>query len=412
MSVLLSVLPLLLPSVDAQGIPSGGSIVSVFGHPAGAEGLWLVQANGAEQQITGLATAGSAGTSVNSVQLDPVDDRIWIGGINDNGNTSGQVNWIRVSATNTVAQFRQHAQTGTGQSVAGITFDDNGNPIVVSGRNNVGGGVFRIDRATGASTRIASLPNGLHNAITRDPTGNLYLGIFDTVLGAGGGEVYRMQKNPDCTFQAPVLLGTLPDPRTTAVEWARDPLNGGNDVLVLTTFGPMFELSAMGGTPTLLTRIGQLNWVELDNRLDRFLLIDDGSYGSEVFTLTRDYATAALHARLLNAGAGVTSCIDINDDEFGDIRVIPACPVRDVPVDIEMGVSCPPGQIAVLHIVAPVAVPIVVAMAPSLGRVFTKIPGLIVPAALPPGALVLQAACFDPVSATLTVGRPLSWPAN
>ncbi|MEZ5966427.1 MAG: hypothetical protein R3F56_21505 [Planctomycetota bacterium] len=408
----LFLLSLLVPAAAAQGIPRGDAIVSAFSHPAGTEGLWRVSSGGITTQILGLGLAGSAGTGVNSVQLDPIDDRVWIGGINSNGDTSGQVNWIRLSAGGTVAQFSQHGSTGLPLSIAGITFDDNGNPVVASGRASGGGGIFRIDRATGASTRIASLANGLHNAITRDDSGNLYLGIFDTVVGAGGGEIYRMAKNPDCSYRAPSLLGTVSVPQVSSVAWCRDPSGGSNDVLLVTTFGSTFEMPATGGAARIIPAIGFLNWVDLDRGANRFLMPDDGSGPSNVFSLTRDYSTAALHASLFAGTAGTLSCIDSNDDPAAELAAIPACPARDVPVTVELGVSCPPGQLAIVHIVAPVSVPLLVAPAPGHGRVFVQLPGVVVPTGFPPGSLVLQAACFDPVGNSLVVGRPVGWPAN
>jgi hypothetical protein len=177
---------LLAGAAPAQnsGVPRGQAIVSVISNIGVSQGLWLSARTGTCTAVTGLSAAGSPGFGVNSVQLDPVDDRIWLGGINSNGNTAGQVNWCRIdNSTNTVTQWMAHGTVAGGGSITGLAFDDDGNPIASSGTTT--GGVFRISRsAGGAGANLPGYPiaTGTHNAVARDASGNLYVGMFRTGL--------------------------------------------------------------------------------------------------------------------------------------------------------------------------------------------------------------------------------------
>jgi len=400
----------LVSSALAQGVPYDQCIVSNFANIAPCEGLMIVSRTGTVTNVTGLLAAGSAGNGVNAVRMDPIDDRIWLGGINQNGNTPRQVNWCRIGPANTVTQFSQHATVpGTSTSISAIAFDDNGNPVVTSGTLASGGGVYRVSRSTPANvTLITQIATGTHNAICRDPAGNMYLGMT-------GGAIHKLVKNLDGSFQAPVLLGTIAGaPTVSGITWA--PIAPNNEVLV-TTFGAVgnnvFRLPANGGAPVVAPTTFQApNWIEYDRRHDDFLLASGGINPDEVIRMTR--ANASNQVCILAAGGdtGSPSFIDSNDDANHDIRAVPMIlNGTAAPFNLELCASAPPGDLVFLGMSAPFGQLFGFGVAPANGRVHVTLPN-IQSAGLPPNIFTFVAASINVSTNALTVGVPLLWPSN
>ncbi len=397
----------------AQGVPRYEAVVSIVANINGSEGLWLASRSRACAAISGLAAAGSAGFGVSSVQLDPCDDRIWLGGINSNGNTTGQVNSIRINGTAAAggvvapSSFVQHAIVPSGSSVAGITFDDNGDPIVVSGSSRAGG-VFRINRCApgAAAVLIGQVPSGTHNAICRDLRGNLYVGMF------GVGQVWCMTKNPDCTYAAPVLHGTVPVTSVSGIEWCPD---SGGGQLFITTFGvvgnAIFKMPATpcggGGVAVVASAtVGSLNYNDYDVNNNDFWQCGAGVDPDLVETMTVA-GVNTLVCTLGGGSVGLPSCIDVSDCVNAETGAIPDCPARGSLICLDLSTCCNPGDLAVIHLISPVSVPIIIAPVGPNGRLSVKF-NVTLPPGFPAGALVFASAC---VSATgLNIGPFKRWP--
>ncbi len=384
----------------AAQVPPRSAIVSVIANVNGSEGLWLVDRGGTCTAITGLVSAGSAGSGVNSVQLDPVDNRIWLGGINSNGNTAGQVNSILLNGT-TVTGFVQHGTTGFTSSIAGIAFDDNGNPMAAAGTASTGG-VLRIPRGGGAAALIANIgTTQTHNAICRDPSGNLYVGMF------GSGEVYLLPELPGCTYGPPVLLGVAPVTTIYGLEW----VPGSPAELFITTAGAVgnafFRMPATGGTPVVASATaGSRNWVEYDRTAGDMWLVTAGIDPDNVYTVT----TAGVETLVCPLGTGSIgspSGIDTSDCLPAETNIVPQCVTAGQNIVFEFGTCCAPGAAAGIFLISPAVVPLAVGTTGANGRLSGSFP-VTVPAGLVPGSLVFVSACLD--NGVLTVGQPAVWP--
>ena len=388
----------------AQSAPYLGGVSSVISNLTPSEGLWYTDASGNSTPITGLLAAGSAGNGVSALRMDPIDDRIWLGGTNNGGNTAGQINWIRVTGS-AVTQFSQHANTGTASSIAAIEFDDNGNPIVA-----VATGIYRVDRnVPGLATLIASVGSGSSNALTKDDAGNLYIGQ------ATAGVVYVMTKNADGSFQPPVSIGAVPT--TTIVGVAFVPTNGVDpDQIYVTTTGTagnnIYRMPAAGGSATAVTTPNpSLNWCEYDRNRDNVVVVQTGPT-DRLFLLDRAGTERAL-STFGNGAVGSPTAVDINDRIEDAITVVPMRLNGSVaPFDLECGVTVRPGSLAVIGILSPSVEILGLGVAGPDGRYSFRLPNVNLGYAIPPGALSLAAASLNPVTGAINIGTAVNWPAN
>jgi len=410
-----------LVSTAAAQVGRGEAIVSQFANLAPMEGLLKVNRNGTATPVTGLALTARASNDINSIQLDPVNNRIWIGGITA---SAGRLDSFEVSAANAVVNFAANGNIGTGGSIAAITFDDNGNPILASGTiSTVGtGGIFKVDRKTSTVTRIvggATWPGlaGTANAISRDATGNLYLGV------AGSAQIWRIPADANGNYTvAPVLLGTSTptSPQTTisAVEYA--PAAGTRPARVWwTTFGAAGQavgyLPATGGASTAVGTIGgnnAPNWIDYDELVGDFWITTGGINPDEIYRM--DHAGVhALIAQVPPAGAnGSPSASDANDCPAGEVNIVPNfMAIPTATFDLEMGTCCVPGEVAAVALVSPAFLLISNGIVGTDGRIHVKIPNLTL-AAGTPGILTFQAACINRVGPVLRLGAPKRWPRN
>ncbi len=398
------------PALNAQGVPYDSSVVGVTNNVSPSEGIWLADRTGASVAVTGLLAAGSAGSGVNAVQIDPIDGRVWLGGINSNGQTSNQVNWIRITGT-VVSQFVQHATLPYAalSSVAAIAFDDNANPIACGSTAANAGGVFRVNRKLGGvATNIGSVASGTHNAICTDGAGNLYVGMFTA------GQVHVMLKNPDCSFQPPVLLGSVAVTSISGITFV--PAAGATpDELWISTFGAagamLFRMPKTGGPGVAVANTStSSNWCEYDRRHDDVLLAI--SAPDNVEKVLRTGANSVLNA--IQAGnVGTLSYIDVNNAVDGNVVVAPMCLNGGLgPFDLELGITCPPGSIAIVGTGFPSVVVLGFGLAGADGRFSVTIPGITLGAPLAPASLGFLGACLDLGTGNLTIGAPVFWPAN
>lgn len=403
-----SVIPILLccclsAAVGSQGVPAGDAILSVSRNLPPSEGLGILAANGTFRHAPGLLAAGSAGAGVGAVRLDPVDDRIWIGGTDNGGDTRGQVNFVRLSSTGSVAQFAKHAFIGSLLTIEGITFDDQGNPIVVAGSATNGGGIYCIDRHTGAWTRLGSAPLDTHSGITRSPEGDLFVGTRD-LNWFGYGGIYRMYRNPDCTYQPMALISTGILRQLSGLAWAPALQLGGRSVLALAD-RYLFEMPISGGR-ALFVSAELVDEIDYDRGQNRFVL----ATGAQVQAVSRDYLTTSWRTSLSGVGVEAISGIDVNDDVDNEITVLPACPRRATPITVEFGVRCKPGYIVALFLAGPRGpqpVLILSGQAPSHGRVWIKFERVVIP---PWANFNVAAACYDPTTNRVTFSQGVAWP--
>jgi hypothetical protein len=406
---LVCVAGLLVAPALAQTVPLGQSIVSVIANVAPGEGLWLFdRATGASSPITGLVAAGSVGSGVNAIAMDPIDDRIWLGGINNNGNTANQLNWIRLTGS-VFSQFQQFATIAPSspQSIAAIVFDDNANPVFCAGTASVFGGVFRADRRTGVVTSLGAVASGTHNALAKDAAGNIYVGMF------GNGQVHVLTKNPDGSFQPPVLFGTVSNTSIFGLAFA--PADGIRaDEMFVACGGPATPLVsvipiATGGAGTAVTTTQTLfNWIEYDQRNNDLLLAQTSP--DRVIRLARAGGDVVL-GNIGSSNIGTPSCLDSNDAFDGQTMVAPMILNGGLgPFDLELSTTAPPGSLVLIGTVAPSVQVLTVGIAGVDGRVFVKFPNLSLGASLPAASFQFLSAWFDS-TLTLHLGGTVFWPA-
>jgi hypothetical protein len=383
-------------------VPHGSSVIGVIANVAPGEGLFLADRAGGNVAVTGLLAAGSATSNVNAVALDPIDDRVWIATSSNN-----QLNWLRITGS-TVSQFQQFGTAGTTTSIAAITFDANANPIVCFGTGATGG-LFRFDRTLGgAGVLIGGVPGTTaHNAICRDPAGNLYAGMFN-------GQVHVFLQNPDGTYQAPTLVGTTATASISGIAFA--PADGVNpDELWITTFGAagnqLFRMPAAGGAGVAVANsLAGCNWIDYD-RSQNDLLVATQAGLDRFMQVDRSTGLDTQLSQIQAGNAGVPASNDCNDAAFAATRVAPMILNGAVgPFDLEIGTSAPPGTLAVVGVGAPFVSILGVAVVGADGRLNVSFPGITLAGPIAPGTLTFLAAYFD-ASFNLVVGAPVAWPA-
>jgi hypothetical protein len=408
---LLALLPVLCVAgiAPAQSVPWRQAVVSVISNVAPSEGIWFVdRATGSSVPITGLLAAGSPGNGISAIAMDPVDDRIWLGGINNNGNTGNQLNWIRCTGT-AVTQWTQFATVAmtTSSSINAILFDDNGNPVFCGGTAAGQGGVFRADRRTGgAATLIGAVASGTHNALAKDSAGNLYVGMF------GNGQIHQLVKNPDGSFQPPAPWGTVTGVNIFGLAFA--PADGVHpDQLFVVVGGPASPLVSVipvpaGGAGTAVaTTQTLLNWVEYDRRQNDLLSVQ--SAPDRMTAIARGGGDAVV-ASIGNTNIGTPTALDANDGAEGELVVVPALLNGGVgPFDLEVGMTAPPGSLALIALSAPFVDVLTLGVPAADGRLVWKLPNLALLGPLPPATLQFTAAWFD-TGFNLQTGAPVSWP--
>jgi hypothetical protein len=411
-SVHASVLVLALGSAALAQVPHGSAIVSNFTNAAPMEGVLLVDRSGSATPITGLAASIRANIDINSIQLDPCDDRVWIGGITG---SAGRVDTFTVNGS-AVAGVTAIGNLGNASSVSGIAFDVNGNAICSSGNIQTTGGLFRVDRKFGTITRIVGGPTwtgqaGTCNAVCSDPDGNLYFAVT-----LAPGTLYQLPLGPGGVYGAPVAVGTTVPPaaNTTISSLEFAPASGVRPArLWFTNFGLAGARTGYieAGITTLVadTFSSAANWIDYDALNDDFWVLTGGINPDQVFTMNHA-GSATLVANVPPGGTnGSPSASDANDDPFLSMKVLPQY-VSGIH-DIELCVKCPNGSFGGVIMVSPVVFTALQGQAGPDGRVFVKYPNQFV---LPgtPGVVTLIPFCFDPTTATLRLGNAERWPRN
>lgn len=417
-SSLLLLAPALVGPLAAQGVPHRDAIASSFSDIAPVEGLLLVSRSGAVAPVTGLAGTARGSDEINSIQLDPVNDRVWIGGISP---VAGRVDTFTVGAGNTVANFAAVANVGAA-SVSGIAFDPNGNAICSSGTiSSTGtGGIFRVNRGSGAVTQIAggaswTFAAGTANCVASDEAGNIYFAVTSV-----GAPVYVLSPDANGDYPGPaVLLGTTAPPSTSStisgVEFA--PAAGARPARVWwTTFGgagtnigyiPAGGGAAVAAGPGVSSAP---NWIDYDALADDFWVLTGGINPDEVFAVDHAGTPVRIAQYPVGGANGSPSAIDANDCAIADATVLPQYVPAAGTFTLEVGTCCPPGQIG--GVILPQAGLVLVAgIAPADGRIFIRIPGIGFPRGNR-GAVQFQGVCFDRQTGRFTLGPVQRWPRN
>ncbi len=420
----LTVFSLLASAVAAQVQP-GEAIVSVFGNLAPLEGLMTATRAGACTPVTGLTALGHQ--NINSVALDPIDDTIWIGSISTAPTTHG-LRSLRIDAANAVipasVAVRGTLPTAPAGSFSGIAFDLNCNPVVTSGAVPPGtGGVFKIDRNTGAVTNLLTphpaLPAGTANCIDIDErTGDLYFGVT-----SAGGPIYKMTANPVGEYTtAPVLLGPVAPPSTSATISGLAFVPGAPANVFWTTFGTATtcfgSIPAAGGAAVAIPGVtnpwNAPNWVEYDRAGDDMWVLSGGINPDTLWTTNRTGTNPVVCVLPPGGANGSPSCVAVNDSRPGSLKVCPRfVPAVAAPVNIEVSLWWRPGDIGVIALeVAPgVFVTLQVGRIDRAGCFVFRARAIL--GAGTPGVFRFWAGCLAPdLSAIRGITGPILWPAN
>ena len=246
-----------LPPLSAQ-IPVGQAVHGAIGNSSTP--LLVVD------RALGAAPIGGSGLgNVNAAAIDPIDGSLWLASSTSNG----PLLHARLSGPYVITTVAPVASLATATSIAGISFDLDCNPVLASGTVTTTGGIFRVDRASGAVSLLLGGPTagvtGIANAIERDPlTGDLYF----ATAGTGGGTVYRLAAPG---YAAATPIGAAGAANISGVAFARTPM-APLGTLFLSILGtpPAPTLQTMDVATGLATTLSgtpllpSLNWVDYD----------------------------------------------------------------------------------------------------------------------------------------------------
>lgn len=404
-------------------IPLGSALMSNLNNAAPMEGLLLVERTGSATPITGLLASGFPNRNVPAVAIDPWDGRIWIGGPAFN---TTRLHRAEIVGT-TIANPTLMAVITPGSGTQAIALDLNGNPVVATDDSltwlvpNAGGGLFRVNRQTGAWTRlIGGLMNwpfnhyGACSAVCSDDSGNLWFAVSND--GTTAGRIYRLAPGLHGDYTAPpTLFAAVPSPATagnvTSLEWV--PARGSRPERLWFTTGVAVG-QAIGyfenGVPQFVPGVGVHNAIEHDAVADDFWLISTATNPDEVRLMDHAGVVHTVTQVPPNGINGTPASIDVHDAVVAQTRVVPQfLPLG--PFDLEICTTCPPGHLGGVVMVAPAAGTFVFGIAGVDGRIRTRLNGLQW-ARGTPGVIILQSGCFDPATAVITLGDQVVWPRN
>lgn len=356
----------------------------------------------------GLLTrvTGASLPSFNAVAIDPIDGDLWLGAWQ-----SGAVRRARLSGSSIVSE--PLAVTVPISSVAAIAFDVNGHALAVGGSPSTTGGVFRIDRNTGAVTRIFGGPasglSGTLNAAETDPlTGDLYLGL------AVAGQVWRLTPP---LYDAPVLIGTASGITTIAgLTVVRNPAMPLGAVF-LACFGTagnnsLQSIDLASGTVSVIPGVPalpDLNWVDYDDVAGDLWM--NGTAQSRRVMLSTLTGSNTL---LGTFSAGSPASIEVNDVrvDTATLTIAPRyLPTPTAAINLEFGVAGNPGELAVVAITSPFMMVLGSGIVDGGGRFDVSFPGFVMQSGFP-GFAQFLAGTLDPTTLALKLSSPVAWPAN
>ncbi|MEM7204351.1 MAG: hypothetical protein AAF628_29095 [Planctomycetota bacterium] len=414
---------LLAGPAAAQGAGHANHVVGVNNNSGTSSPLFEIDRQaGVCTAISGLQMSG-----VSSVQLDPINKEIWVGGAGGVGGVNnGQLRRVQLDGAFGVASEVTHAVVAVGappapRPITGIAFDDDGNPVVTTRDSVVRVSRFGPSPATTLLHQFAtsSATSTAASAICRDDGGNLYVGV------SGSGDIWRLQKNPDCSYQPAQRLGSVVGPTAsnsatiTGLDFCPSDGQLYWSTLGVGTGGRSFGTFALPSGPAVAAGPGyqviSTNGLAYDVRADDFMVVDD-TPSSLAWTVSKQFSTGGVC--LIPQGPGD----EINAIATGDLanaatRVLPSCqPVAGARFVLEAATTCPPGSVGGVFVGAPqLSLPfltVAVGTVDKTGRLSARVPNVPWPGGLPAGVLTFVSGCFDPGSSSTTVGSVLPWPAN
>ncbi len=385
----------LAAATTAQGVGHDQHVVSLLRNTATTTALVRVDRSGAFANVPGLTMA-----DIGCVQLDPITKRIWIGG---EGANQGQVSWLTLDGNGAVASETLHGWVPSQafpRRVNGITFDDNGNPVCVSARQ-----VWILGRNGGTLAShelLGVIPTSTANTICRDPAGNLYVGSTDV------GKIFRLQKNPNATYQAPQLIGSIMPASASFQLSGLDYRPGNPPQLFWTSYstnGTASGLFPLPAGPAVASGVNFGYWegIDYDLRLDDFLIV---SWSGQVWSLSPTFATTTICNLLPSQGLTGVATSECKDAE----TTIAPMAVNGQLMTLEVGTCAPPGRPVGIFLTGPILLTLGAGVTDATGRFFVAFPGLRVNAGLP-GIIRFTSAYLD-ANNRLVIGPTKLWPAN
>ncbi|MEM7200175.1 MAG: hypothetical protein AAF628_07910 [Planctomycetota bacterium] len=392
---------LLSPTAAAQGVGYGNYISGLTSVATTTSPLIEVDRGGTCAPISGL-TRGD----IDAVQLDPVNKEIWL------GSAQGELLRITLDAAFAVASEVRHATLAGRGAITGITFDDNGNPIVTAG-----GAVLHVPRHSVGEPPITSLfqfatstGTTVTSCVAKDDVGNLLFGV------TGVGQVWRMDKNPDCSFQPAQMVAPIAS-YTGSVSGDITGLDYcPTDGQIYWTSRDSYGVLSTSGVSTAGGGFGVQASLDYDMRHDDFALVADLVRALDVQILSKQFSITPICTLQTSSRDGINA-IDGSDMRTADTVVLPSCQPPPGPrFRLEIGTECPPGQVAGIFLGSPAMgapfLPVVAGVVDKTGRLSVDFPSLPWPRAAPAGVLTFVSGCFDQASGNTTIGTLVPWPTN
>jgi hypothetical protein len=362
-ATILGLLPLAAPApaqVPFDGIGVGAFLTGTA--PATTPGGFAILDPAA---TTTTLVTGVGCLEVNSLVIDPYDQtKVLLGGISPAGTACGSAGTIfEVTLSGTaVTGSTTIVIPGVTSSIADLVLDDDGNAFAGTGPS-----VYKVDRATGLSTLVATGfgATATANALAYDPVGNdLYVGA--TVIGR------VIHVDPETGIQTPVntlsVAGITGSATISGLTLSED----GTKVYAC-SFGTGLPGGPSGATwivefptdPTLWP--APLLPLDVTPAIGSPSLNDIEIHGTKMFTASSanadliyeiDLSLGPPHTAVpvgyfpggIGASFGVPSQLAVN--EFADdLTVFPRRPTAGSAVSFELALGGPPGDIGVIGLV-------------------------------------------------------------
>jgi len=397
--------PLVLIAAAGAQIPVGAAVVTTISDPTNP--IMIIE-RGTPPTI--LPFTGSVLDEINAFRIDPIANLVWMAGINDGSVRIAQMLYPARSVINDglVAMLPP-------DSLAGIAFDIDGNPVFGGGSLSDNGGVWRVHRQTGAVRALVDNASGLVgdvNALCEDSeTGTIYFGVH------GSGNVYRI--SPPYALNSQVLVGTIAGVasqqisglafvRTAAVPQGQ---------LYVSSFAAsrnasIVQMNPMSGAVTVIPGTPpwfDVNAIEFDSVQGDLWLAS--TFAARAIALATPSGSNTMLHQLTS---GIATAIDVNDVDPNKavLRIFPRnVPVPTAPFRFEAAVLGNPGDLAAIAVVVPAQAVLAVGTVGPDGRFGFTAQDLVFPAGSP-GSLILVGGTVDTTRMIAKFSDPVTWPLN
>jgi hypothetical protein len=362
-------------------------------------GEYLADRNGKITRLMGFKW------SYLSAMVDPIDGRLWLG--------VGR-SLLRVVLVGTVPVSEvEHLLLPENQGIVGVGFDEDGHLLLPYTKyfTPMGGGLYRVDRHTGAPTLLQVLPDRIPTAFDIDPVTHRLYWHLATNYVSPLKEVFELDPPYAGPSRKIVDLGPVLNFWSNVNGLAFAP-RGPKGELYASAYSQTARIDLATGQAAVFAKTGDIKTMGgiIHDPLhgDCLLTYENGLD----FVYRLDLTTAQTQMLASYGFIGRPNAFAVNGYLPGTLACAPMH-VDGNALLLELGVWGRPGDIGVIAITKPIPILLGVGVLHRGGNYAIKLQlpaGTVTPGR--PGAIEFMAASIDPTTHDVLLTPPKAWPKN